>query len=80
LEAAAQSLAQRSAILAEQAERALQSVDLTLSALLEHVPESLTIDPAAFARRLSGLSTHALLREKTTGLPQLEALSIIDDS
>ncbi|MFL9825806.1 ATP-binding protein [Rhodoplanes sp. SY1] len=78
LAAAEQSLAQRSAIMAEQADRALQSVDLILSALLEHVPDAVSNDRAEFVRRLSGLQTHAVLRDKATVVPQLEALSLFD--
>ncbi|MFD2183762.1 hybrid sensor histidine kinase/response regulator [Rhodoplanes azumiensis] len=80
LAAAEQSLTQRSAIMAEQADRALQSVDLTLSALLEHVPDAVSNDRAEFGRRLSGLSTHTILRAKATVVPQLEALSLFDSS
>ncbi|NVO14349.1 MAG: response regulator [Rhodoplanes sp.] len=78
LKSTEEALAQRSAILAEQTERTIHSVDVILADLIERVPESGIADAAAFAARFSGLPTHMLLREKRAGLPQLDALSLVD--
>jgi signal transduction histidine kinase/DNA-binding response OmpR family regulator len=78
LKSTEEALAQRSAILAEQTERAIHSVDGILADLIERVPEAGIAGADAFAARFSDLPTHTLLREKRAGLPQLDALSLVD--
>lgn len=61
--------------LAQEATRTFQSVDLALDSVLERV---LAIDPAVFGRDLGTIEIHQMLKWKISGLPQLDAITIID--
>jgi diguanylate cyclase (GGDEF)-like protein len=67
-----------SLILAEQAERSFQPVDLVISSVAEGIAAEGVTDSATFDQKLAGRDTHLLLREKMTGVPQLDALTVID--
>jgi signal transduction histidine kinase len=69
-------LANLSLTLAEQADRAFQAADLTVSSVVAEAPDDAT-DGAAFATRMSGRNVHLLLREKISGVPQLSAVTVI---
>lgn len=77
LKGAEDMLAQRSAMLAEHAERALQSIDLVLIEVAGRVA-ALDLTAEALPIRLSGYDVFRQLRERRAGLPQLEAVSISD--
>jgi signal transduction histidine kinase/ActR/RegA family two-component response regulator len=64
-------------LLAEQTERALQSVDLILDSVIDDLRNQGVVTAAEFARAASGRGTHALLHAKTAGVPQLESVSLI---
>ncbi|MEZ5785421.1 MAG: ATP-binding protein [Xanthobacteraceae bacterium] len=70
-------LTRRSLTLAEQADRAIQSVDLILDRLVEHVETLAITDRLGLDVMLGGTHTHLMLKEKLSGLPQLERLAIV---
>jgi signal transduction histidine kinase len=63
--------------LAEQADRAFQSVDLVISNVAEGIAAEGVTDGASFVRKMAGPDVHVLLREKITGIPQLVAVTVI---
>ena len=68
-------LLRQSLALSELAERTLQSVDLVLESVVEKLrPEFSGADP----RELADREHHIFLKEKMAGLPQIDALGIID--
>ena len=68
-------LLRQSLALSELAERTLQSVDLVLESVVEKLrPEFSGADPSELADR----EHHIFLKEKMAGLPQIDALGIID--
>jgi signal transduction histidine kinase/CheY-like chemotaxis protein/HPt (histidine-containing phosphotransfer) domain-containing protein len=60
--------------LAEQADRAIQGMDLVLDGVTRLAETMEVVDPASFDRNLSSQSVHDTLRERMIGLPQLNAL------
>jgi diguanylate cyclase (GGDEF)-like protein len=66
-----------SLILAEQAERTFRSVDLVISSVAEGMAEEGVTDGASFDRKMAGHDIYLLLREKISGLPQLDAVTVI---
>jgi signal transduction histidine kinase len=67
-----------SLILAEQADRSFQSVDLVISSIADEVAKTGASDAASFDRIMSGRAVNLLLREKLSGLQQLDALVLIN--
>src|SRR5580698_2128897 len=68
-------LLRQSLALSELAERTLQSVDLVLESVVEKLrPEFSGTDQSKLANR----EHHIFLKEKMAGLPQIDALGIID--
>jgi hypothetical protein len=67
-----------SLILAEQAERSFESVDLVLSSVAAMLAAEGVIDDASLAQKMTGHDVHLLLREKIGGLPQLAAVILFD--
>jgi diguanylate cyclase (GGDEF)-like protein len=66
-----------SLILAEQADRSFQSVDLVISSIAEGLAAKGVIDGASFDRIMVSRDVHLLLREKMSGTPQLDAINVI---
>jgi diguanylate cyclase (GGDEF)-like protein len=66
-----------SLILAEQAERSFESVDLVISNVAEKVASEGVTDGASFNQKMAGYDVYLLLREKITGIPQLAAVNLI---
>jgi signal transduction histidine kinase/DNA-binding NarL/FixJ family response regulator/HPt (histidine-containing phosphotransfer) domain-containing protein len=64
--------------LAAQAERSLQSVDLILSNISDHLTTQGVFDSASYLSAMQGQETYKFLKEKLAGLPQLEAITMID--
>jgi signal transduction histidine kinase len=62
--------------LAEQTARALQSVDLILESLVEQLQAEQVATASDYERR-GDHATYELLRSKTAGVPQLDAMSLI---
>ncbi len=64
--------------LAEQADRAVQGVDLVLSNMAAFVVAEGADDAVAFPRKMAAQRVHELLREKLVGLPYINAVTMID--
>ena len=65
-------------ILAEQTDRTIQSLDLVLTSVVERM-QSLGISSTEdFARRMSGQDVQSLLKDKISGLPHIDAVSLFD--
>ena len=71
-------LARHSLTLAGQAERSFQSIDLILSNLNDHLETQGVFDSASYRVAMNGEDTFRLLKGKLAGLPQLEAITMID--
>lgn len=66
-----------SLILAEQADRSFQSVDLVISSVAERIVADGVADSGSFDAKMAAQDIHLLLREKISGLPQLGAVTVI---
>jgi hypothetical protein len=80
LQTAETSLARYSLTLAENADRSFKSVDLVLSSVADYIARKGVIDDDTYHAAVSDRETHFLLREKIAGLPQIDALTVIDAS
>ncbi len=67
-----------SLILAEQADRLFQSVDLVISSVAGGIAKEGVTDAASFERNLSSHSVYATLKERITGIPQLDAVVVVN--
>jgi hypothetical protein len=67
-----------SLVLAEQADRTFKYVDLVISSVAVGIAAGGTTDSASFDRKLSGHDLHLLLREKIVGVPQLDAVIVVN--
>ena len=65
-------------ILAEQTDRAFQSLDLVLTSVIERMQSLGISSPEDFARRMSGEDVQSLLKDKISGLPHIDAVSLFD--
>jgi hypothetical protein len=65
-------------LLAEQAEQSFQSLDLVLSRVGDYLGGKGINDGESFHRIVSDHDTHLFLRDKITGLAQVEAVSLAD--
>jgi hypothetical protein len=65
--------------LAEQADRSFESVDLVLSSTIDGLMKDGVSDAASFDRQTRGYDFYQSLREKMTGIEQLDAV-IVEDS
>ncbi len=73
-------LARYSLTLAENADRSFKSLDLVLSSVGDYLARKGVSDGASFRRSASDQETHVLLKEKIAGLPQVDAVTMIDAS
>ncbi|PWC39867.1 hypothetical protein TSO352_01825 [Azospirillum sp. TSO35-2] len=64
--------------LAEQTARAMQSVDLVLTNIIDQLKADRITSAEDFRRRLAGSDTHLMLKARITGVPQLDAVTMID--
>ena len=78
LQTAETSLSRYSLTLAENADRSFKSVDLVLSSIADYVARKGDVDNDTYRAAVSDRETHFLLREKIAGLPQIDALTVID--
>src|SRR5712691_3465788 len=67
-----------SLIMAEQADRLFQSVDLVISSVAQKIARDGVTDAASFERKLSGRDVYLTLRERITGIQQLDAVVVIN--
>src|SRR5487761_621861 len=65
-------------LIAEQTSRSLQSVNLVLNETRQKIVESDVTNPASFEGRMGTESVHRFLQLELKGLPQAEALIMID--
>jgi diguanylate cyclase (GGDEF)-like protein/PAS domain S-box-containing protein len=75
---AARELRTRSLLLAEQAERAFEAVELVQAAILERLQKDGIRTPEDFRQNSLGFAVHEELRNRAGTLPQLEAITVID--
>ena len=73
------SLEAYSAVLAEQAARAVQSVDLVVEEVAREIEHEKPSDEAALVQLATGEDRYNQLRAMTSGIPQLDAVSVIAD-
>jgi len=78
LQTAETNLARYSLTLAENADRSFKSVDLVLSSIADYIARKGVLDDDSYRAAVSDRETHFLLREKIAGLPQIDALTVID--
>jgi len=78
LQTAEADLARHSLTLAEYAGQSFQSVDLVLSSIDDYLARKGVTDGASYRRLTSDQETHRQLKEKIAGLPQIEAVTLID--
>jgi hypothetical protein len=67
-----------SLILAEQAGRTFQSVDLVISSVAERIVADGVTDSASFDQKVASHDIHILLREKISGVQQLAAVILVN--
>ncbi|WP_188579199.1 putative bifunctional diguanylate cyclase/phosphodiesterase [Azorhizobium oxalatiphilum] len=66
--------------LAEQSDRAFQSLQQVQTSVIERISAASIDTPAALESLAGTFDMHQLLREKISGLPYVDALTIIDES
>ena len=66
------------ALLAESTSRTLENVDLVLQSVLDEMKENDVASANALARMKGARTFQEALRSRASGLPQLEALSVVD--
>ena len=78
LQTAEANLARYSLTLAENADRSFKSLDLVLSSVGDYLARKGVTDGASYRRLTADQETHFLLKEKIAGLPQVDAVTMID--
>ncbi|MGJ4892587.1 ATP-binding protein [Bradyrhizobium sp. HKCCYLR20261] len=78
LQHAEEDLSRHSLTLAENADRSVKSVDLVLTSVRDYLARGGAIDAVAYHKIASDYQTHLLLKEKIAGLPQIDAVTLID--
>ena len=78
LQTAEANLGRYSLTLAENADRSFKSLDLVLSSVGDYLARKGVTDGASYRRLTSDQETHFLLKEKIAGLPQVDAVTMID--
>jgi Cache domain len=71
-------LARNSLMLAEQTDRSFKAVDLVLSSVGDYVGRQGVTDGATYNQLMSTYDTFLLLKEKISGLPHVEAITLIN--
>jgi diguanylate cyclase (GGDEF)-like protein len=66
-----------SLIMAEQADRTFQAVDLVISSVAEKVSTDSVHGAIPFDQKMSGYDVHLFLQDKISGVPQLDAVSVV---
>jgi diguanylate cyclase (GGDEF)-like protein len=65
-------------ILAEQMDRTFQAIDLVQSSVIEKIQSLGIVSSEDYARRMSGQDVHLMLKDSTSGLLQIYAISLIN--
>jgi signal transduction histidine kinase/DNA-binding NarL/FixJ family response regulator len=71
-------LANLSFVLAEQADRSLQALDLVLSGIVEMLPAEGIVDADSYGREMAMERFHVLLQHQIIGMPFVNAITMID--
>ncbi|MBR0963679.1 response regulator [Bradyrhizobium diazoefficiens] len=71
-------LARYSLTLAENTDRSFKSLDLVLSSVGDYLGRKGVSDARSYRQIMSDAETHVFLREKIAGLPQVDAITMID--
>ena len=80
LQTAESTLARYSLMLSEQTDRSLKSLDLVLSSVGDYVGRKGVTDSASYNKAMADYDTFLFLKEKITGLPQLDAVTVINSN
>lgn len=67
-------------VLAEQTARTLQGVDLVVSQIADELMQEASADAARYSAAVKSPATHEMLRDRLAGLPQLDALVLVNAS
>lgn len=78
LQNASADLSRYSLKLAENADRSFKSADLVLSDIGDYLTRRGVVDDVSYRAVASDRDTHHLLQEKAAGLPQIDAVTLID--
>jgi signal transduction histidine kinase/DNA-binding response OmpR family regulator len=78
LQTAEANLARYSLTLAENADRSFKSLDLVLSSVGDYLVREGATSSGFYRQLASDRQTHSLLKEKIAGLPQVDAVTMID--
>jgi signal transduction histidine kinase/DNA-binding response OmpR family regulator len=78
LQTAEADLGRYSLTLAENADRSFKSLDLVLSSVGDYLARKGVTDTASYRQLTSDQETYFLLKEKIAGLPQVDAVTMID--
>src|ERR1700751_1893781 len=78
LDDSGQELQRLALVLADQAERTFQGVELVQDSLVERLQNDGVKSPEQFRQRMTGLAVHEDMRSRIHGLPQLDALIAVD--
>ena len=73
-----QDLQRMALVLADQAERTFQAVELVQDSLVERLQNDGVKSPEQFRQRMTGVAAHEDMRSRIQGLPQLDALIAVD--
>jgi signal transduction histidine kinase/DNA-binding response OmpR family regulator len=71
-------LSRHSLMLAEQGDRSFKSLALVLSSVADFIARQGVTDSASYVRLMSRYETFLMLQEKISGLPHVEAITLID--
>ena len=78
LEASERNLSNISVALSEQADRAVQGLDLVLTSLVEFLVTEGVTDGESYEQKMGDQRIHLMLKEKLTGLPYINAITMIN--
>ena len=78
LEASERNLSNISVALSEQADRAVQGLDLVLTSLVEFLVAEGVTDGETYEQKMADQRIHLMLKEKLTGLPYINAITMIN--
>jgi diguanylate cyclase (GGDEF)-like protein len=73
-----QNLVSLTTVLADQADRALQAIELVQDSLIDELRVAEIASPAAFATQMGTRAMHESLRARTAALPQVNAVTVVD--
>ncbi len=73
-------LARQSLTLGEQADRSFKALDLVLSSVGDYMARKGVNDSQSYQRIVTDYETYLFLKEKITGLPQVDAVTLIDEN